>query len=527
MESIPVSPVAAAFPHIQWDPLGSLRLTGQETSLLRMSETNPLDYILADSRDASMYARVLLKLLSEAILASGGSNHEVARLSLKDAPLSEEDAIEILDRDPLGVVTHYAVTKLYTILRSLSKGTGSSNKVSIATVFYTGKEGILVDHWKALLRILNKGGKCDAFAQTVAAICLAMILVVACPSQRKKLVLDPTRSVSYASIMEPLDALMGWIVAQLKTSSSDGAGSQSVALVIPSMIVIMDCTETRTLFASCGGIKYLSRHLRLKKNAATARQKEGAPTSASVQQMYELSFCLWTLTYELNNSADIRADFAKDGISVNAFADLISVAPREKIIRVALSALRNLATCSAEESPAPAGSPKIDGTTFLNEMIAAGCLKSVQNLQDRQWKDPDIIDDIIAVKKLLVENYKEMTRWEVYKNEVEMGHLQWGSTHTEPFFRENAKLFEGPDGDFKLVKILVTLVSSQDEDVAAIACHDLGEFARHYPNGRQIAKRLGAKDLVMPLIEHDNVELQRHALQCVSKIMVQNWEYVS
>ena len=31
---------------------------------------------------------------------------------------------------------------------------------------------------------------------------------------------------------------------------------------------------------------------------------------------------------------------------------------------------------------------------------------------------------------------------------------------------------------------------------------------------------------VMPLIESDNVDLQRHALQCVSKLMVQNWEYV-
>ncbi len=119
-----------------------------------------------------------------------------------------------------------------------------------------------------------------------------------------------------------------------------------------------------------------------------------------------------------------------------------------------------------------------------------------------------------------------MSRWEVYKNEVESGHLQWGSTHTEAFFKENARMMEGPDGDFSLVKTLIALVGRQDEDVAAIACYDLGEFVRHYPNGRSIAKRLGAKDLVMPLIEHDNVELQRHALQCVSKMMVQNWEYV-
>lgn len=70
--SAPPSPVAVAFPNIQWDALGSLRLTAQETALLRMAETNPIHYTLADSRDASMYARVLLKVLAEAFAAGAG-----------------------------------------------------------------------------------------------------------------------------------------------------------------------------------------------------------------------------------------------------------------------------------------------------------------------------------------------------------------------------------------------------------------------------------------------------------------------
>lgn len=70
--SLSPSPVALAFPHIEWDQLGSLRLTAQETALLRMAETNPIEYTLADSRDASMYARVLLKLLAEASAAGAG-----------------------------------------------------------------------------------------------------------------------------------------------------------------------------------------------------------------------------------------------------------------------------------------------------------------------------------------------------------------------------------------------------------------------------------------------------------------------
>jgi V-type H+-transporting ATPase subunit H len=134
-------------------------------------------------------------------------------------------------------------------------------------------------------------------------------------------------------------------------------------------------------------------------------------------------------------------------------------------------------------------------------MIACGLMKAMEHLRDRQFTDPDLVGDVDVLHKLLHDNYKEMSRWEVYKNEVESGHLQWGSTHTEAFFKENACMMEGSDGDFHLVKVLIALLSSKDEDVCAVACFDIGEFfVRHYPNGRDIAKRLGAKELVMPLI---------------------------
>jgi V-type H+-transporting ATPase subunit H len=288
----------------------------------------------------------------------------------------------------------------------------------------------------------------------------------------------------------------------------------------------MDSYESRVIFAKAGGIKYMARQL-------LSASKQSSPTDGqqkfgqgSVQQLYALTFCMWILTYELNASWTIRADFAKEGIPVQALCELIAAAPREKIVRVALAALNNLATCVDTDEAAPTGSEVHDGKFFLSEMIGNGLMKSITLLRDKQFTDPDIVDDIDIVYKLLVENYKDMSRWEVYKNEVEKGHLQWGSTHTEAFFKENAKMFEGSDGDFFLLKVLITLLSSKDEEVVAIACYDIGEFVRFYPNGRSITKRLGAKELVMPLIESDNVDLQRHALQCVSKIMVQNWEYV-
>lgn len=116
-----------------------------------------------------------------------------------------------------------------------------------------------------------------------------------------------------------------------------------------------------------------------------------------------------------------------------------------------------------------------------------------------------------------------MSRWDIYENEVISGNLEWGILHTEKFFVQNNRQLEGKDGNFNLLKRLILLVSHDDDDVAAVACYDIGEFVRHYPNGRLIAKQLGAKDAMMKLIGHENPDLQRHALQSVSKMLVQNW----
>jgi V-type H+-transporting ATPase subunit H len=510
------SPVIAAFPLIPWDTLASLQLTAQETALLRMADTNTTDYTLADARDASMYARVLLKVIAASSTSATGALEGTT------------DATSAVQTDPMSVVCHYALTKLIDVVTTLSTTTTA---VTVATVFYVGKDGVLVDPWKALLRCLNRGGKGDAFVQKAASWCLTKILVAACPSQRGNSGNSNSninkRPVQYASALEPLEAVTAWIASQLKNGSC-------VSACAPALRVLMEAPETRRLFCKSGGVRYMARPMKKKSDAPSSSSSSSSSNKkkqlgqASAQQLYELVFCMWIITYDVTASFATRQEFARDnGAAVSALCDLVAMAPREKVVRVALSALRNLATCSSQQDPGPAGQlPVVDGTFFLNEMIACGLIKAIDLLRDRQFADPDLMDDVDFLYKQLHENYKEMTRWEVYKNEVESGHLQWGSVHTEAFFKENARMIEGSDGDFHLLKVLIALLSSKDEEVAAIACYDVGEFVRHYPNGRAIVKRLGAKELVMQLIEHENPELQRHALQCVSKIMVQNWEYV-
>jgi V-type H+-transporting ATPase subunit H len=160
------------------------------------------------------------------------------------------------------------------------------------------------------------------------------------------------------------------------------------------------------------------------------------------------------LTYELNESAAVRSNFSRDG-AVAALVDLIATAPREKVVRVALSALVGLACCTADMSSSDGVKRTVDGSLFLTEMIGCGLIRHVDLMKERQFKDPDIASDLDALHALLHRNYKEMTRFDVYKAEVESGHLEWGVVHTEKFFKEHAKKMEGPDGDFDIVRVSV------------------------------------------------------------------------
>ena len=84
------------------------------------------------------------------------------------------------------------------------------------------------------------------------------------------------------------------------------------------------------------------------------------------------------MTYECGENESIRHHFARDG-AVTALAELIAAAPREKVVRLALSSLRHLA--------------QIAPALFVAEMIACRVLKSVNLLREqKQWSDPDVLE---------------------------------------------------------------------------------------------------------------------------------------
>lgn len=156
------SPVAAAFGRIENDPksLDKLRrVSKSEKETLRAAESNPLDYTLADRAEATAYIRILLKVLAET--TGIGPSPRVPHIK---ETLSDDDAIELLDTDSTGVLTHYAIAKLNEIVVCLKERTLKSG-VSVATTFYNDG-GVLIDDYRPLVRVLHFGGTGDAYAQS-------------------------------------------------------------------------------------------------------------------------------------------------------------------------------------------------------------------------------------------------------------------------------------------------------------------------------------------------------------------------
>lgn len=338
------------------------------------------------------------------------------------------------------------------------------------------------------------------YCMKVASGCLARILTVF-PTERN------------------LDDFIDWINVQLNKPSDQ----QPMKSAVSALTILLLNNDARLRFDSRTGGKgvgYLTNIL------TKPPSPQGNVESVNAQLLYEITFCLWTLSF----CEEVRPSFLKSG-TLPELCKQTTAAPREKVVRVSLATLRNL--CSGEGSE-----------EYCTEIIGCNLLKTLKNMKDRQWADPDVEEDVNFVYDSLMANYRELSSFQRWETEVLHGNLKGtpgqSIVHSEKFWRENAKELEADD--FALLKRLIELLDSNNPGVISLACYDLGEFVRFYPNGKSIVKSLNAKDKVMEKIEYareydegspnqtkqeeQDQEVRRQALQCMSKIMVNQWEFM-
>lgn len=145
-------------------------------------------------------------------------------------------------------------------------------------------------------------------------------------------------------------------------------------------------------------------------------------------------------------------------------------------------------------------------------------------LTNRHWVDKDITDLLDKLNKHLDENYKVFSSIDKFKKEVHKGQLRWSPVHTEKFWQENFICFHEKE-NLDLIKLLVGLLQHEDDRVKAIACFDIGEFARFFPFGRQYLETLNLKVQIIQLMGQPNstAELKKEAITCYQKMLMNSW----
>lgn len=288
--------------------------------------------------------------------------------------------------------------------------------------------------------------------------------------------------------------LVHWIQEKFSSSTND------FELALLSLTLLAKKDTLRKEFIVAGGISNVVNKL------------NNLGPNGNAQQIYELSFILWCLSLNCNGSIDY---FTSCG-AIPTMVDLIAAAPSRKVVRMAIAMLKNLATTDDKRDTVLMEMLTVELDKILGTIILANAHK--------QAGDVEVENDVVVLQDLLLKNYRDLSSFERWSSEIQSGSLRWGIVHTEKFWRENNKFMEA--SEFKLLKVLIHLLKSDNVVNQSIALYDLGEFSRFYPNGKLVVSQLGGKEKVMELLESDNADVQSYALQCISKLLVQNWEFM-
>lgn len=413
----------------------------REDALCRFEQINWKDYTRTDSFDISAADVALLVQIETLMTMSKKSKQPTAAADQLKSFLTQSGSnlgralIKLLKNVTEPTVVRYALARIEELLPD-----GALLRGRVAYLVDKAEDDSKINS-APFLRLIRAG---HGYTETAASQILAKMIT----AKPKK---------------EDMEALVDWIVQCLSLGSNaemlkDPARAASAVSAIGSLMILLRDSTARIVFASSGGLKLLSVLL--------------ANSAGRAQLSYEVSFCLWTLTY-----CDQAVELFGTSSALSALIKKIMTAPREKVIRVILAALRNLLG-------------KHNGT-YNEVMIESGLLKYLNQMKERKWSDDDISVELNMIRDVLIREFKVLTTMERYEKELQTSQLNWGLLHTDKFWQENYMAFESKN--FATIKTLIELLESNDPVTVAVALYDLGDFVRFYPNGRMIVKRLGAK----------------------------------
>jgi V-type H+-transporting ATPase subunit H len=284
---------------------------------------------------------------------------------------------------------------------------------------------------------------------------------------------------------------LDWIVAQIRRASHP---TQSVPVAVASLASLLREPAVRGAALRAGAVPALAGLVVLPPGGGIM----------NVQLLYEAILCVWQLSF-LPEAAEA---LGRTGV-VGGLADVVRLAQKEKLVRVALLALRNLLA---------AGTPSLEFA-----VVEKGLPRAVSTRLEQTWDDEDVPQLLEWMAAHLEEGVLSLSSFDMYSRQLQTGdRLTWAPLHDQPqFWAENASRLA--DANCALLRALLRLLdprSGADSTTMAVACRDIGQFVTYCPHGRGILADLEAKEAVMRLVGHPEREVQHEALVCVQKMLL-------
>lgn len=189
-------------------------------------------------------------------------------------------------------------------------------------------------------------------------------------------------------------------------------------------------------------------------------------------------------------------------------AKLLDFHNKEKNVRIFLMLVDNMKNIPAYEY----------------NMSDIDVLSLVYKLQNRYWVDPELTQMLSDLKDFFEENQKSYSSIEKLLKQIERKNLKWGPCHTEQFWKENSPIFE-KNKDFldAISKIVFDCLGKDASDrTKAVACFDLGEFAKYSRVGKQHLDGMHIRERMAQLMQDPkgSAELKKEAITCYQKILM-------
>ncbi|PIA26328.1 hypothetical protein AQUCO_09500058v1 [Aquilegia coerulea] len=286
------------------------------------------------------------------------------------------------------------------------------------------------------------------------------------------------------TIDEVLNGLVEWLCAQLKKPSHPTHG---IPTAVSCLATLLKEPIVRSSFVKADGVKLLIPLI------------SPASTQQSIQLLYETCLSIWLLSYY-----EPAVEYLATSRTLPRLVEVVKSSTKEKVVRVIILTLKNL----------------LSKGTFGAQMVDLGLPQVVQSLKAQAWSDEDLLEALNQLEEGMKDNIKKLSSFDKYKQEILLGHLDWSPMHKDPiFWRENHSNFE--DNDFQILRVLITILeTSSDPKALAVACYDLSQFIQYHPAGRIIVTDLKAKERVMKLMNHENVEVTKNALLCIQRLFL-------